>query len=146
MTGQEGTVEQKGGAASENNDGAPEAACAPKAAAALPMPRHRRSKRSVSSLHTCCPRLRLFHIWTSKLRSVLNFAAVSIRVSVHLPTGTRRHASMDRRVAPWSNASAKHSLPWSLPARPRFVVDYSTLHRTHNGRICGFLITDRLYL
>ena len=56
-------MEQKGGAvagrrqgSSENNDakndGAPEAAaCAPKAAAALPMPRHRRSKRSVS---TCC--------------------------------------------------------------------------------------------
>jgi hypothetical protein len=60
-TGQEEkAVEHKGGAvagrqgSSENNDdakdGAPEAAaCAPKAAAALPMPRHRRSKRSVST-------------------------------------------------------------------------------------------------
>lgn len=69
----------KGGAAvagrqgsSENNsdakNGAPEAACAPKAAAAaMPVPRHRRSKRSVS---TCRPRrLRLLHIWSSqKLR------------------------------------------------------------------------------
>lgn len=77
-------MEQKGGVvagrqgSSENNhakNGAPEAACAPKAAAA--MPRHRRSKRSVSA---CCPRLRRllhFHIWSSKLRC-FNFAAVSI--------------------------------------------------------------------
>ncbi|XP_066387399.1 uncharacterized protein [Miscanthus floridulus] len=60
MAGQEEKVEHKGGAvagrrqgSSENNDakndGAPEAAaCAPKAAAALPMPRHRRSKSASS--------------------------------------------------------------------------------------------------
>lgn len=71
---------------SENNndakDGAPEAApCAPKAPAALPMPRHRRSKRSVSTLHACCPRLPLLHISTSKaFVRCSNFAAVSLFV------------------------------------------------------------------
>ena len=73
-------MEQAGGAvatggqgpAEKNNDGEPEvavsAACAPKAAAAVPasLPRHRRSKRSVSAC--CCRQPILFFSLPTLLR------------------------------------------------------------------------------
>jgi len=81
MTGhKEEMMEQAGGAvatggqgpAEKNNDGEPEvavsAACAPKAAAAVPasLPRHRRSKRSVSAC--CCRQPILFFSLPTLLR------------------------------------------------------------------------------
>jgi hypothetical protein len=59
-------------------------------------------------------------IWSLKFRC-FNFAGAAVRGAVRLLTGTRRRASMGRRMAPRSNAAAKHRAP-PLPARPRLEI------------------------
>ena len=127
MVEQAGGVVPPGGQgpAEKNNHGEPEAAvsaaCAPKAAAVpASLPRHRRSKRSVSAVN------RSFFspyscfvppdIWSSKFSMSFNFAGTAVLGAARPLTRTRRRASI---MAPLSNAAAK--LPsLSLHARPRF--------------------------
>lgn len=121
-------------------------ACAPKAAtAAVPpsLPRHRRSRRSVSACFPP-PTLHFPHPLLSppspfKSFDVLTLPALPVRGSVHLLTGTRRHASMDRRrtgMAPSSNAVTRHRLP-SVPARQRLQI--TELFTREEGVECRLL-------